>query len=152
MTSALDRLIAEVLKSSDPQLRALATEVQEECNRAVGRPPKLSAEDAGAMFIIFCGINAQSNTDEVYFVDGDPVAVTEPSIDPTEEIARELMAYAGCSINTARSFARQQIKMMRDKLTAELAARGVSINMLDGTPKKQIVALKAAKKNLTNNS
>jgi hypothetical protein len=148
MTSALDRLIAEVLKSSDPQLRALATEVQEECNRAVGRPPKLSADDAGAMFIVFCGVYGRDYTGEVYFVDGEPVAVTEPTIDPTEAIARELMAYARCSINTARDFAREQIARIVANLEAALAARGRRINQTGGTPKERIATLK----HLTNNS
>ena len=67
MTSALDTLIAAALKSDDPTLRALAEAAQVERNRKRGRPGKLSANDADAMFIIFDGIYARHYTGESQF-------------------------------------------------------------------------------------
>jgi len=142
MTSALDTLIAAALQSDDPKLRALARAAQGERGRGRGRPGKLSADDAEVMFILFDAIFARHYTGEVYLVDGSPVAVTTPAIDPTDAIARELMNYAGCSINTARKFARDQIAVKAAAMKAEAAARGARINMPDATAKEQIATLK----------
>jgi hypothetical protein len=166
MTSALDNLIAAALKSDDPKLRALAKKAMAETYRKPGRPSVLSADDPDAIFIVFCGIHARNYTDVVFWrgvdrhgksvvdpewPDGEPVAITEPSIDPTDAIARELVKYAGCSLTTARKFANEQIKVMADNLEAELATKGVKINMRDCSTKAKIAALKAAKKDHTNN-
>ena len=149
MTTAFDRLIAAALKSDDRSLQALAAAAQAERNRSVGRPPKLSPEDAMAMFIVFDGIYARRYTDEVVLgqgvddygkpvadpkgPDGEPIAITEPTIDSTEAIVQELMTYASCSLETARKFARKQIRMMKDNLVAELTKNGVRLNMPDAT-------------------
>jgi hypothetical protein len=148
MTSALDNLIEAALKSDDPKLRALAGAAKAERNRKPGRPSVLSADDASAMFIVFDGIFSRNYTGAVYFADDEPVAVTEPSIDPTEAIARELVEYAGCSINTAREFAREQIARIVTTLESQAAARGIRLNTEFGTAKQRIAALKQH----TNNS
>jgi len=148
MSTAQAALIAAALQSGDPKLRALAEAAQAERKRGRGRPGKLSADDSMAKFIVLCGIHGRHYTGEVYFVDGEPVAVTEPAIDPTEAIARDLMEHAGCSINTAREFAREQIAEIVAALEAQAAARGVRLNRQGGTPKGRIATLKQ----LTNNS
>lgn len=148
MTSAVDTLITAALQSDDTNIRALAEAAQVERNRKRGRPGKLSANDADAMFIIFDGIFARHYTGEVNFVDGEPVAVTDPTIDTTEAIAHELASHAGCSINTARKFAREQIAAKAAAMKAQAAGNGVQLNMPDSTPQMQIKELKW----LTNNS
>lgn len=168
LESALDELLLACAASSDAEIKALAERVQAERNRSVGRPLKLSPADPMAMFIVFDGIYAQYYTDEAVlwqgvdqygkpvadteWPDGEPVAITESTIDPTDAIARELMAYARCSLETARKFARKQIKMIGDKLETDLATKGRRLNMPDATTKEWIAALKAAEKDLTNNS
>jgi hypothetical protein len=149
MSTAQEALIAAALQSGDPELRALAEAAQAERKRGRGRPGKLSPDDSMAMFIVFCGIHGRDYTGEVVVgLDGEPVAVTEPMIDPTESIARELMKHAGCSINTAREFARAQIARIVATLESQAAARGVRLNTQGGTAKQRIAALKQ----LTNNS
>lgn len=150
MSSALNRLITLALQSDDPNLRVAAKAAQAEHDRGRGRPTKLSADDREALFIVFDGFYGRHYTGEVAIVGGEPVAITEPSIDATEAISRELMAYAHCSKTTAQEFAREQLKTMAANLEAELGASGVRINMRDAKTKERSSALKAAKKNLTN--
>lgn len=127
MTSALDRLIAEALKSSDPQLRALAAEVQEKCNRGRGRPKvKLpSADDPDVVFTVLDLLHSRRYTGKVIYwqgvdqfgkpvvdpewPDGEPIAITRPRKESKTAIAKALAAELGVSLNTARPLVREVI-------------------------------------------
>jgi len=151
MTSAVDALIAAALLSDKAELRTLAVAAQAEQNRGPGAIPKLSHKDLMAKFIVFEGIFARHYT-EGFIGEGEPLAITEPTIDTTEAIAQNLMDYSGCKIGTARAFARKQIAKLKLLLEEELLAKGVRINMQDAPPKKKIATLKATKEKLINNS
>lgn len=115
MSEALDRLIAEALKSSDPQLRALATTAQAEHDRGRGRPKaKLpNADDPDLLFSVWDSLHSRRYTGEVYFVDGDPVAITRPREESETAIANALADQLGMSRNTVLPLVREAIARLQ---------------------------------------
>ena len=146
--SAFDNLIAAALDSGDDKLKQLARLAMDEVYREPrrpGRPPKLTAENSLAMFIVFNGLHARHYTGEVNFVDDEPLAVTTPSIDSTNAIAQELANTFGVSINTARDFARVQIRLIVARLRDETGTTTNSTGCGKFNP-KELATLKSRRR------
>lgn len=118
MTSALDRLITLALHSDDPNLQAAAEAVQSEHKRGRGRPKaKLpGADDPDVVFTVLDLLHNRRYTGEVYFVDGEPVAVTRPRKESETAIAKALADELAVSPNTARRLVREVIAKLQPRV------------------------------------
>lgn len=128
MTSAVDKLIAAALASGNPELMTIATEAQKEQTRGPGQPKAElpHADDPEVRFMVFDMRHNQRFTGDVYFVDGDPVAVVKPRKETATAIAIALGEKLGYSRNTVLTLVKDVINHLEPKaaIPADLSVLG----------------------------